>query len=360
MVRFEINRTLTGMGHERYLADRPVDGDATTGRTGPPVVRQGWDRRPAHQLERDHRRPGQGRVHRRHHRDHRGPLHLLPARRRGPDARVLRHRRGPRGQFGPPLPVSNRCSILGGCWGRPPLHRSTVRHSRVSSTARIRSDGPVPLEGTDPPTDRPAWSGCVTWSGAPVRSPWPTSGPFRSSPRWSNCSRTGVAAGIGDRVTGRWVPPAWPWPHWPVPPGQGPGPPASGLRALGWSAAAELGVDLDHVVAVRVPDRSWTTVMAALSMPSTSCCAAPSTCHRSPRCGGSGHGPGNVVRCSSCSPVMPSPVVAGTAGSRPAASLARHRCVAPGGRVRPGRDRVRDGADCCRAGSPCRLRAVLL
>jgi hypothetical protein len=27
VVRFEINRTLTGMGHERYRADRPVDGD---------------------------------------------------------------------------------------------------------------------------------------------------------------------------------------------------------------------------------------------------------------------------------------------------------------------------------------------
>lgn len=27
VVRFEINRTLTGMGHERYRADRPVVGD---------------------------------------------------------------------------------------------------------------------------------------------------------------------------------------------------------------------------------------------------------------------------------------------------------------------------------------------
>ena len=27
VVRFEINRTLTGMGHERYLADQPVEGD---------------------------------------------------------------------------------------------------------------------------------------------------------------------------------------------------------------------------------------------------------------------------------------------------------------------------------------------
>jgi hypothetical protein len=27
VVRFEINRTLTGMGHERYLADQVVEGD---------------------------------------------------------------------------------------------------------------------------------------------------------------------------------------------------------------------------------------------------------------------------------------------------------------------------------------------
>ncbi len=27
VVRYEINRTLTGMGHERYLVDRPVEGD---------------------------------------------------------------------------------------------------------------------------------------------------------------------------------------------------------------------------------------------------------------------------------------------------------------------------------------------
>jgi len=27
VVRFEINRTLTGMGHERYLAGQPVEGD---------------------------------------------------------------------------------------------------------------------------------------------------------------------------------------------------------------------------------------------------------------------------------------------------------------------------------------------
>ncbi len=27
VVRFEINRTLTGMGHERYLAGNPVEGD---------------------------------------------------------------------------------------------------------------------------------------------------------------------------------------------------------------------------------------------------------------------------------------------------------------------------------------------
>lgn len=27
VVRFEINRTLTGTGHERYLADRPVEDD---------------------------------------------------------------------------------------------------------------------------------------------------------------------------------------------------------------------------------------------------------------------------------------------------------------------------------------------
>lgn len=27
VVRFEINRTLTGMGHERYLAGEPVEGD---------------------------------------------------------------------------------------------------------------------------------------------------------------------------------------------------------------------------------------------------------------------------------------------------------------------------------------------
>ena len=27
VVRFEINRTLTGMGHERYRSDRPVEGD---------------------------------------------------------------------------------------------------------------------------------------------------------------------------------------------------------------------------------------------------------------------------------------------------------------------------------------------
>jgi hypothetical protein len=27
VVRFEINRTLTGMGHERYRADTPVEGD---------------------------------------------------------------------------------------------------------------------------------------------------------------------------------------------------------------------------------------------------------------------------------------------------------------------------------------------
>ena len=27
VVRFEINRTLTGMGHERYRAERPVEGD---------------------------------------------------------------------------------------------------------------------------------------------------------------------------------------------------------------------------------------------------------------------------------------------------------------------------------------------
>jgi hypothetical protein len=26
-IRFEINRTLTGMGHERYVADVPVEGD---------------------------------------------------------------------------------------------------------------------------------------------------------------------------------------------------------------------------------------------------------------------------------------------------------------------------------------------
>jgi hypothetical protein len=27
VIRFEINRTLTGMGHERYLAGQPVEGD---------------------------------------------------------------------------------------------------------------------------------------------------------------------------------------------------------------------------------------------------------------------------------------------------------------------------------------------
>ena len=27
VVRFEINRTLTGMGHERYRSDQPVEGD---------------------------------------------------------------------------------------------------------------------------------------------------------------------------------------------------------------------------------------------------------------------------------------------------------------------------------------------
>ncbi len=27
VVRFEINRTLTGMGHERYLADQTIEGD---------------------------------------------------------------------------------------------------------------------------------------------------------------------------------------------------------------------------------------------------------------------------------------------------------------------------------------------
>lgn len=27
VVRYEINRTLTGMGHERYRAERPVEGD---------------------------------------------------------------------------------------------------------------------------------------------------------------------------------------------------------------------------------------------------------------------------------------------------------------------------------------------
>lgn len=27
VVRYEINRTLTGMGHERYRSDRPVEGD---------------------------------------------------------------------------------------------------------------------------------------------------------------------------------------------------------------------------------------------------------------------------------------------------------------------------------------------
>lgn len=37
-----------------------------------------------------------------------------------------------------------------------------------------------------------------------------------------------------------------------------------GLSELGWVAAAEAGVDLEHVVAVRTPPRSWTDVVAAL------------------------------------------------------------------------------------------------
>jgi len=38
----------------------------------------------------------------------------------------------------------------------------------------------------------------------------------------------------------------------------------TGVPGLGWSAASEVGVQLDHVVAVRASERSWVTVMAAL------------------------------------------------------------------------------------------------
>jgi hypothetical protein len=41
IIRFEINRTLTGMGHERYLATRPVEGDRPPDRLAHALIQAG-------------------------------------------------------------------------------------------------------------------------------------------------------------------------------------------------------------------------------------------------------------------------------------------------------------------------------
>lgn len=41
VVRFEINRSITGMGHERYRADQPVSGDRPPDRLARTLIEQG-------------------------------------------------------------------------------------------------------------------------------------------------------------------------------------------------------------------------------------------------------------------------------------------------------------------------------
>ena len=79
VVRYEINRTLTGMGHERYLADQPIEDDRPPDELARRLFERGGIDGHPHQLERDHRAPRPWCRDRRDPRDHRGPLHLLPA-----------------------------------------------------------------------------------------------------------------------------------------------------------------------------------------------------------------------------------------------------------------------------------------
>ena len=104
MVRFETNRALTGMGHERYRADQDVWGNRPPDELARRLFAHGGVARRARERQRRHGRPGEGLDHRRAQGDHRVALHLLPAgcgggrrRRRGRGrVRVRRRRRSDR------------------------------------------------------------------------------------------------------------------------------------------------------------------------------------------------------------------------------------------------------------------------
>ena len=61
VVRFELNRALTGMGHEHFRVGGRRLRAAAGGRAGPAAVRHRPGRRRARLLQHRHRRPGQGR-----------------------------------------------------------------------------------------------------------------------------------------------------------------------------------------------------------------------------------------------------------------------------------------------------------
>ena len=90
VVRFEINRTLTGMGHERYLADQVVEGDRPPDELARRLFAHGG-------IDGIHINSNVITVHLARGgdsggpaRDHRGPLHPLPPGRAGAVPRGLR------------------------------------------------------------------------------------------------------------------------------------------------------------------------------------------------------------------------------------------------------------------------------
>ena len=89
-VRFETNRSFTGMGHERYEAGEEIFGD----RPPDEIARRLFETKKVDEVHvygqaitvklfRRGRQFGSGR-------NHRGPVHPLPARSRGADAGVVR------------------------------------------------------------------------------------------------------------------------------------------------------------------------------------------------------------------------------------------------------------------------------
>ena len=109
----------------------------------------------------------------------------------------------------------------------------------------------------------------------PPRSPGPCGWLARSawlassrSPCWRPCGRSCPMQGS---VEARWwpskgpPPPRWPWPWRPVPLPPAPGWGSWACPRSGWTAAAELGVDLSRLVLVAPPSPGeWATVAATL------------------------------------------------------------------------------------------------